>query len=47
MEKTVFIIICILILVGMLGLDYFISHDLEKSRKTKSSDIENKNNADK
>lgn len=47
MLKTVLIIACILILVGMLGLDFFISHDLEKGSKKDDSNNDDVKNDDK
>ena len=47
MLKTVLIIICILMIIGMLGLDFFISHDLEKGGKKDKSENEDVKNDDK
>ncbi|WP_303790208.1 hypothetical protein [Ruminococcus flavefaciens] len=43
MLKIVLIIGCVLILVGMIGLDIFISRDLEKPSKKKKTDDDSDN----
>ena len=38
MIKIVLIILCVLLFIGMLGLDHFISKDIKRSSKDKKID---------
>lgn len=46
MVKIVLIILCVLLLVGMVGLDMFISKDINKRSDNKSETDSDKKNKD-